>query len=294
MKSLPLFLLIIAFSLTGCKIADLSQPSLLPISDSEAKATALLDETIRAQGFSVMAKENVYAFTATDEWRGLLGKMVKLWPENSTTLEFKHNFNTFDGTGRFMTGERKGDKIGVQSWNYYEQVPAESSPKLIDTGDKLNPLEFGTVIYHYFIELPYRLRQAPIRRYYGQKEWQGITYDLVFVSWGEEAAHPEHDQYVLYINPTTKLVDYSVYTIRDNTSPFTRHKYGSIAFQDYQDVNGFLVPMKLPVLIDDGVVSKSSLDRYFHQLIIHEFSFGGFEEQELYPLPGIPKEIDTK
>jgi hypothetical protein len=117
------------------------------------------------------------------------------------------------------------------------------------------------VIYHYFIELPYRLRQAPILRYYGQREWKNVTYDLVFASWGEEAAHAEHDQYILYINPATKLVDYSIYTIRDNTSPFTRQKYGSIAFQEYKNIDGFQLPTKLPVLLDDGVVRKQSLDR---------------------------------
>jgi len=294
MKPLPLFLLILTFGVTGCKIADLSQPSQLSAAESEKIAINFLDETIQAQGFSVMEAKNVYTFTATDDWRGLLGKMVKLWPDNSTTIEFKHNFNTFDGIGQFKNGKRKGDKIGVQSWHYYEQAVNAGGPTEIDTGDKLNPLEFGTVIYHYFIELPYRLRHAPILRYYGQRKWKGITYDLVFASWGEEAAHPEHDQYILYINPSTKLVDFSVYTLRDNTSPFTRHKYGSIAYQDYREVDGFLVPTKLPVLLDDGVVRKQSLARYFHQLTIHEFSFGGFEEKELYPLPGIEKQVDTK
>ena len=294
MKTIYLFTLLFALSLTSCKIADLSQPSTLAIDASEAKATSLLDATIEAQGFAVMAEENVYSFRATDDWRGLLGKMVKLWPDNSTTFEFKHNFNTFDGTGLFLNGQREGDKIGVQSWHYYEESPMGSSPQVIDTGDKLNPLEFGMVIYHYFIELPYRLRQAPIRRYYGQRTWKGVTYDLVFATWGEEAAHPEHDQYLLYINPETKLVDYSVYTLRDNTSPFTRHKYGSIAYQGYQNIDGFMAPTKLPVLLDDGVVRKKSLDRYFHQLTVHEFSFGGFPEEELYPLPRVEKQIDTK
>ncbi|MFK7925359.1 MAG: hypothetical protein AB8H47_25615, partial [Bacteroidia bacterium] len=182
----------------------------------------------------------------------------------------------------------------VQSWQFYEQNKGTSSVKNADTGVEANNLEFGMVIFHYFLELPYRLKNAPIKRYYGERSLRGQAYNLVFASWGSESPNPDYDQYILWINTETKLVDYCVYTLRDNTNPVTRQKYGSIAYQDYRDIEGFKVPFNMPVLLDDGVIRAKSLDKYFHQLSLASFTFGGFEESELYPLADIPKMMDAK
>ncbi len=289
-SSLILSLLI----LSSCKIADISQSSQLSAQASEAKAMALLEESVSAQGFGVMQQKNVYEFTATDHWPGMMGNMVKLWPEQETKLRFRHNFNTFDGSGLFLSGERAGDLIGVQSWTFYEQKKGSDQLINADTGTEDNSLEFGMVVFHYFLELPYRLQNAPIKRYYGERSLRGQKYDLVFASWGSESPNPEHDQYILWINKSTKLVDYSVYTLRDNNNPITRQKYGSIAYLDYRDVEGFKVPFKMPVLIDDGVITAKSLDKYFHQFTLESFAFGGFEEAELYPLESIARMMDEK
>ncbi|NRB46324.1 MAG: hypothetical protein HRU41_01535 [Saprospiraceae bacterium] len=289
--SLYLGLLLVASS---CKMADLSEHSNLPIPESERIAMTKLQEVIEAQGFEVLQQKNLYQFKATDHWPGWIGGLAKIWPDKTTNFLFRHNFNTFDGSALFLDGKKEGDLIGLQSWVYYEKVKDSPNIQNADTGDKFNKLEFGLVVFHYFLELPYRLYHAPIKRYYGQRKWKGQTYDLIFATWSSETANSNFDQYVLWINTDTHLVDYCIYTLRDNNSALTRHKYGSIAYQDYRAIEGFQVPFKMPILLDDGVVKKKSLDKYFHQFTIKEFTFGGFEEEELYPLPGIPKKIDSK
>lgn len=289
--SLYLVLLLMASS---CKIADLSKVSNLSIPESERIAKTKLEDIIEAQGFKVFQEKNVYQFKATDHWPGWIGGLAKIWPDKTTNFLFKHNFNTFDGSALFLDGKKEGDLIGLQSWMYYEKKKNNTNIQNADTGDKFNKLEFGLVVFHYFLELPYRLYHAPIKRYYGQQEWKGKTYDLVFATWESEVANPDFDQYILWINTETQLVDYCIYTLRDNNSALTRHKYGSIAYQDYRNIEGFQVPFNMPILLDDGVVKKQSLDKYFHQFTIKEFDFGGFEEQELYPLPDLPKMMDSK
>ena len=279
--------------MTSCKIADISKRTSLETVSSEKIATQKLDEVISTQGFAVMASKNTFEFTATDHWPGFMGKMLKIWPDQKSTLKFKHNFNTFDGNGLFLNGKKEGDLIGVQSWHYYEKEKNSDQIKPYKTKDK-KQLAFAMVIFHYFLELPYRLQQAPIKRYYGQQTKNGQTYDLIFASWISETPNPDHDQYIVWINNKTKLVDYCEYTLRDNKSPFTRNKYGSIAFEDYRNINGFMVPFNMPVMLNSGIIKKKTTKKYFHQITLDNFSFGGFSEAELYPIPGIEKQFDTK
>lgn len=282
--------------ISSCKIANISLITPLESGKSEEIAKQKLAEVISAQGFDVMESKNTYEFTATDDWKGPLGKMVKIWPDTKTTLKFKHNFNTFDGNALFLDGEKKGDLIGIQSWNYYERENESTEIKryaLKENKEKDN-LSFAMVIFHYFLELPYRLNKAPIKRYYGQRTKNGKTYDLVFASWQSETPNPDYDQYILWINTKTKLVDYCVYTLRDNKNPITRKKYGSIAYQDYRNIDGFMIPFNMPIMLDNGVIKKDSLTKYFHQFTIHEFAFSGFDESELYPITEIEKQLDIK
>lgn len=288
--------LMIAFAtvlIHSCKIADISQVTSLEKNKSEAIAEQKLAEVISSQGFDVMASKNTYTFTATDDWPGLFGKMVKIWPDEKTTLKFKHNFNTFDGSALFLNGKKKGDLIGIQSWNYYEKEN-ESSEIECYTLEEKKSLSFAMVIFHYFLELPYRINQAPIKRYYGQQTKNGETYDLVFASWESETSNPDYDQYILWINTKTKLVDYCIYTLRDNKNPITRKKYGSIAYQNYRNIDGFMIPFNMPVMLDDDVIKKEFLTNYFHQFTIHDFTFSEFDESELYPISNIEKQFDTK
>ncbi|MCG8330351.1 MAG: hypothetical protein MI974_21815 [Chitinophagales bacterium] len=294
MKKIIWMLTCVAIGLSGCGIADISQSYTLPLNQSKQIAAQKIEEVIQAQGFDIMQHHNLYSLEVTDHWRGFLGKIAKLWPEPKTTFSFKYNFNTFDGSATFLTGKKEGNIIGVQSWEFYEKDKGGEDFVNKDTGDKHNPMEFGIVVLHYFIELPYRLRNAPIKRYYGQKMHNGNQYDLVFASWKSEAPNKEYDQYILWINMETKLVDYCIYTLRSNTNPFTRHKYGSIAYMDYKDIDGFKLATQMPIMLDDGVVTAASLDEYFHRFSIHDFSFGDFEESVLYPLPGLEKKMDYK
>lgn len=279
--------------LTGCALADLSMHSSIPLDKSEQTAKDLLQQVVSAQGFEVLQEANTYEFNATDDWPGFIGKMTKIWPEQKSKIHFRHNFNTFDGSAEFLDGRRKGDKIGLQTWHYYEISSGDSKLKEIDRNEK-NTYDFGLVVFHYFLELPYRLQSAPIKRYYGKAEKNNVTYDLVFTSWGSESANEEHDQYLLYINPNTHLVDYCVYTLRDPKRLLTKHKYGSIAFEDYTNIDGFMVPFSMPVMLDNGVITSENTSKYFHRFSIDEFILSGFSEQELYPIEGLAKKIDSK
>jgi hypothetical protein len=291
----PFFLVLaLAFTLTQCKYADISQPYSLETKQAEQKAIQVLDEAVRMQGFVVLENQPLYTYTATDDWPGFTGKIASLWPESKIRFNAKYHFNTFDGKLLFLDGKSEGTEVGLQSWTYYEQVKGENSPKKIDPEKANKKHVFGLAAFQYFNELPYRLRQAPILRYYGEKEIKGSKYDLVFATWGSEKANKEHDQYLLYISQETHLLEYAVFTIRENANFISRKFYGSIAYHNYQKVKGMQVAMEQSVFLNDGVLTTESLDDYLHRINIEDFRIGGFEESELYPFTDVAKQMDSK
>ncbi len=292
MRTFPLLVILLSL-VASCRIADISENHTHLSPDSSALiAQLMLDQVIAKQGFDSLKKANTYEFTAHDHWPGFIGKIAGLWPDQHTTFKFHMNFNTFDAQAIFLTGAQEGTLIGLQSWQYYEQ-PAENDSIVQVLNDERSQFVFGLAVFHYFLELPYRLRNAPFHRYYGEQEINATMYDRVFVSWKGEAPHPDFDQYILYINKSTRLVDYCIYTLRDNKNPFTRNKYGSIALLNYQNYGGFWAPTEMPIMLDDGVLKHPTED-YFHKISISDLQLGSFPEEKLYPLEGIAKMIDAK
>lgn len=83
---------------------------------------------------------------------------------------------------------------GSQGWSY---------PDSADVG--VNPRFWSTTPF-YFIGLPFVLADdGVILEKYGQKEFNGVTFDLIKASY-ESGTGDASDYYVIYINPETKLM----------------------------------------------------------------------------------------
>lgn len=257
----------------------------------ELKGKALLDEAWKAQGMDKLRNHKTYSFTASDDWKGLMGTMGQMWPSMHQEMEMKYAVNTFDGTTTFKNGKWEGKTVGQQSWKYYfdnESGGITHSPK----AKRIKPHSFGLAAFQYFTELTDRLRDASIIRYAGEKEYKGTNYDLVFVTWEEEKPSMKYDHYILYINKETKLIDHCTYTLRDMymKMPGYQMMYGTISYTDIRDIEGIKIPFKQTIFFMGPKKEK----RYLHQLLISEFAFDDVDEQELYPLKDIQKIGDNK
>lgn len=257
--------------------------------DNEKKGRAILERTWKKHGFDQFASFSSYSFEGKDVWKGLRGKMGKSWPEAQSDILFKYAARTFDAKALFKNGKRENTSAGLQSWNYYEIDP---NGKL--EFKKMNyRIRFGISAVQYFLELPDRLRQAPIISYGGHREFKGGEYDIVFATWEKLEPHMEHDQYQLWINRETGLLDFSVYTIRENWLKMPGYKmfYGSIEFGDYRRINGVLIPHELIVYVSKP---KKKASKHLRRLNIENFQFDSFEVKELYPDPTIKSVGDSK
>ena len=289
------FMYLMAFSfvaLTGCKHVDLRTKDFKKTGLEEAqmaKGKALLESAWQAQGMDNMVNHTTYAVQAEDHWKGLMGRMGKVWPEARSALSLKYAINTFDSQVTFLDGKEEGLTAGLQSWQYYEQEKGAA----IDFKDKPNPkIRFGLSAFHYFFEFADRLKKAPIITAMDEKERDGVVYDRVFITWENLKAHGEHDQYIVWISKNSGLIEYAEFTVRDTFLKVPGYKafYGSIHFDDFREINGVLIPFEQYIFLN-----KPKKDtKYLHKLTISDFAFDTFDVAELRPNPELSKMGDEK
>lgn len=76
------------------------------------------------------------------------------------------------------------------------------------SADPGTSVRFWALTPYYFEGLPFVLADEGINyELLEPTEWQGITYDLVKITYGENVGDAPDDYYVIYVNPRTKLVD---------------------------------------------------------------------------------------
>lgn len=293
MKSYPIFILAAAFLFQSC-MADLLPKSVKKYENQqelETKAKALLKESLKAQGYDAFNQHQTYEMTFTDHWKGPMAGMGKLWAQKTTKMTERCIPNTFDSSIEFLDGKEKDLVIGLQSWNYYQKENQKSEANFDVKSNKRHV--FGIAAFQYFAELGQRLMNAEILRYGGEKKMFDKNYDLIYATWKSIEKQKDLDQYILYINKETKLIDYASYTLRDNylKAPGSQAFYGTIHFTDMRDIDGFKVPFKQVVFLMNA---KKSNEKYIHQLTLDSFKFDTFEKEVLQPNKKIKNIGDSK
>lgn len=267
--------------LSGCKLVDLQTKTLKKEGLQDAKIAegkALLEKAWQAQGMDKLENYTTYRVVAEDHWKGLLGRAGKVWPNLRTDLQFDYAINTFDSRVQFLDGKKAGTLAGLQSWQYYEKEP-DGELVFLDKTDK--NIRFGLAAFQYFFELSDRLRRAPIITAIEPAEREGKTYDRVFVTWQTTRAHIENDQYRVWINRDTGLIDFAEFTVRDTPlkAPGSKAFYGSIHFDDYRDINGVHIPFEQFIFINGLKKDR----KYLHKLTVTDFQFDAVSLAALRP-----------
>ncbi len=272
-------LLVFSFLFLQSCMADLRTKSIkkegITIENTK-KGKAILERSWKAQGFDKIKNHQVYSFTGKDTWKGMLGRVGKVWPDRKSEMSFKYQIGTFDGQVAFLDGKRKEELAGLQNWNYYEV----SDKKDTQFKKQNKRITFGVSAYQYFTEMIDRLKNAPIIIYAGEKEFKSKKYDLVFVSWHTEKPHQAADQYIAWINKETGLMDYTQYTLRENylKMPGSRAIAGAVEYGEFKNIDGILIPHEHTVY---GFKLRKKKKKNLHQLIISDFQFDDFDVEEL-------------
>lgn len=252
------------------------------------KAVAILNQAWKAHGLDVMASKKVYEITAEDHWKGLAGKFGKLWPKQRQQMNMQFAFGTFDARVTFLDGKKEGETRGLQAWNYYVIEKGDSTAAFKKKAH--TKTEFGLAAFQYFFELIDRLKKVDLITYGGEKEFNGKTYELVFVTWGKLKTHGEHDQYMLWINKETKMMEYVHFTVHDTSFPGNTVT-GSNEFTNFKDIDGVKIPFEQIIYVGSP---KKNQTKYLHKLTVTDFKFDSFDKQLLYPNKDLKSMGDAK
>jgi len=243
------------------------------------KGKEILERAWKKQGYDQLRKHQVYSYKGHDTWKGMLGRMAQMWPEMKSELELKYEVGTFNGQVTFVDGQEAGTVAGLQNWNYYKI--SNNDTIFTDKNKKANrSTVFGIAAFQYFAEMIDRLKDAPIISYAGEDEFRGQKYDLVLCTWQSEKPHNENDQYLVWINQATGLMDFTQYTIRESYIKPPGYKMigGAIEFTDFRDIDGIMVPHEQLVY---AIKLRKKQKKFLHRLLIQGFQFDGFDPEDL-------------
>jgi len=239
-----------------------------------SRGRELLERTAQRHGYDVWRRHRTQTVTAVDHW----SNQGPWWPANPQRFRADRLLGTFTSRVELLDGPAAGEVWGIQSWLPYKRATADAEPIRND----IPALEFYLPTLQYFDELPFRLLSAPIVLHAGEGLYGGTSHERVFVTWGSPEAHREHDQYELWIDAESGLIDVVRYTVREAAAlsrPWMRPLMrtfgaGTIHYQDYREASGVLIPFVQTVTLPPPGDSGAPTDgNWFHRLEVEGVEF---------------------
>lgn len=248
-------------------------------SPNEKKAKLLLQDMAIAHGIANWDSIQTYSAQFEEQFYGPIGTMSH--PYSEDTVQFLLNYipNTYDGSLQFLTGGRTGITWGIQSWKSYVINPTKGLKFR-----KSQEIKFWLPTYQYFIEFPMRIQNANALAYAGEKEIDGQLCEGIIASWNTTEPQREIDQYLIWLDKTSKRIVKLEYTIREMYNFLT----GAAYFKDYKNYEGILLPAKLPV--ESNLVK----DEFLHEMQILDFIKNPIPQRQLRPNRALPELGDAK
>jgi len=171
------------------------------------------------------------SFSQIANWYGdRLG--ISGWDTLPQQFEMTSYLGTDNSQVTLLNGPNSGQTWAVKDWKTYRFYPNR----------KVNienvKYQHKLIYKNYWFQFPFRISEAPIIYYGGQRKVNGETYDLLYATWGSEKANRSFDQYLLYLDPETKLIEWLHFTLREKVN----FLHLTAQFDDFKEVNGIIVP----------------------------------------------------
>lgn len=216
--------------LTNIPMADLRNEHLRKgiSKEDRRKGKALIAEMEKACGGMEKWKSYTSAsFTQTADWYD----NETNWTTNPQQFELTCTLGHSDGKLSLLNGPKKG-----MTWQI-------KNGKTLGEDGQFDA-EHHEMVWHkqdyksYWFQFPFKIREAEIISYAGQREIEGTTYDIVYATWHSEGPNSRYDQFLLYLHPETRRLEWLEFTIRD-IFPMAA---GVSQFTNYQEQDGLTLP----------------------------------------------------
>lgn len=285
-----ILLLLFALAISSCKTVDIRTGYALKNNTSSdvEKGKKLLKNAYLKMGYDKFAKTTNYEVGSLFKWKfpWTIMPMNALPGNKGKNIRFRFNSNDFNGQVTYLEGRKKGKTYGLQSWKDYRFKKKEDLKT-----KKSKRYNWGLATYHYVIEAPMRLLGADIIRYAGEKEFDGKQYDLVYATWGQDAPHKEHDQWLVYINKQSGMIDLTEITINDFFLPMPPGMKGAtIQTERKLTSNGSYLPSFVTIQLG----KPKSTKKHVYTFELNDYKFDVFPQEELSPLKEVEQVGDAK
>ncbi len=254
-------LLLVVISLTGC-LSDLRNEFIKSdeynplIQSSEGKK--YLAKVAEASGEHVWKYVEKYEVDFNDSFNGLIGSLAKPYKDKEVDMLLEYSPKAFGGK-MTLKNPKQLDEVWIYEDGKTLKIKSDSTSNY-KTNKKI---KFWVPTYQYFIEFPFKIREATNVSYAGKAKHAGKEYDLVLASWNDLKPQKEIDQYLLWINPENNRIEILEYTIRE--------QYGFIKgvafYEDYFEKNGVWFPAKIKVR------SNREKGNFMHVMSINDVRF---------------------
>lgn len=238
--------------------------SALRTANQEARGRQLLDQAAARYGSAdrFLKSSGIGRAVFSDSWKAPLSRAVAMhWDQNNQRMELHWQLGTDNSRIRVLNGVARGKSFGLIGQRLYASPGPGQPVQPSDDADH----RFALTTAIYFLEAPLRLPTAEIVRHIDTTQIGNAVYDRVFVSWGSEEPNMQYDQYVLYINQNSGLIERMHYTIREKFWFAT----GSCLYGDFRIVDGFRIPHRMTL-----VTHPTAEDDVYHEMVFTEIELG--------------------
>lgn len=236
---------------------------------SAAEARAWVDRMIAAHGgLDAWMAHRDATVVLTDTWPGWLTRTAAMpWPDDGQKMALSLLLGTDDARLDFVGGEWDGRAWGVQHWQTW-QADKGGAPVFEPDDD----VKFWVPTVAYFFALPFRIGEASVLGYGGERVIDGRPHAVVYATWGSAEPQDDIDQYVLYIDQETHRLTWSHFTVRD----LVLADAGAVHYTDMREVEGIVVPFEMRIVGDVGG------DDTLHVMAIESVDFGAGHPDDFY------------
>lgn len=263
-------LIVMMAILPGCKLADIRTPEMKTAIDaagSANKAREILQSAILAHGADRWEEFQTVSFDFQEQFMRL--KFAAPFPKGGAKVKLEYVPDSYDGRVTILDGKKKDEQWGLSDFSSWKK---KAGKEMVWKHNKKT--KFWLPTYQYFIQLPIKILEADYLRYGGRRSIDNINYEIVFASWKTDEPQKDLDQYAMYINPKTNLIDFVEYTVRGGGGWF----HGMCIYENYNEAQGIQIPGVMTVL-----GPKVDLDdrKPFHRMEVLGTEFNAVSKSEL-------------
>lgn len=145
--------------------------------------------------------------------------------------------------------EFPGGKNAGHTWVVEEQTIRMKEPNFPpQSKSEADDRFFATFVHNFLLwpNVPFLLATADKAVHIGEAQWEGRSYDKVLIAWGDYAPQANSDQWILWINQESHLLERVWFTIR----MAGERQVGGYNLREFHDVQGMKIATVYEGLLD--------------------------------------------